>query len=76
MYKDDLFLPTKALAVALAEEWDSQKESINLKSLHLHNYLGKCVRVAEDSDISEHMKEELFAIIENDQICFREDENQ
>lgn len=23
MYKDDLLLPTKALAVALAEEWES-----------------------------------------------------
>ena len=23
MYKDNLFIPTKALAVALAEEWDS-----------------------------------------------------
>jgi chaperone required for assembly of F1-ATPase len=23
MYKDNLLLPTKALAVALAEEWDS-----------------------------------------------------
>ena len=22
MYKDDMFLPTKALAVALAEEWE------------------------------------------------------
>jgi len=24
LYKDDLCLPTRALAVALAEEWDSQ----------------------------------------------------
>lgn len=66
MYKDDLFIPTKALAVALAEEWDAQKDSINLKSLHLHNFLGKCVRVQEDSDISDHMKEELSALLEND----------
>lgn len=35
MFKDNLFIPTKALAMALAEEWDSQKESISLKSLHL-----------------------------------------
>jgi chaperone required for assembly of F1-ATPase len=35
MYKDSLFIPTKALAVALAEEWEAQKESINLKSLHI-----------------------------------------
>ena len=35
MYKDNLLIPTKAMAVALAEEWESQHESINLKSLHL-----------------------------------------
>jgi len=35
MYKDSLLIPTKAMAVALAEEWESQKEHISLKSLHL-----------------------------------------
>jgi chaperone required for assembly of F1-ATPase len=35
MYKDALLIPTKAMAVALAEEWESQKEHISLKSLHL-----------------------------------------
>ena len=35
IYKDDLLLPTKALAVSLAEEWESQHESINLKSLYI-----------------------------------------
>ena len=35
MFKDPLFIPTKALAVALAEEWESQQESINLKSLYI-----------------------------------------
>ena len=42
MFKDNLLIPSKALAVALAEEWDSQKETINLKSLHIvsntHSY--------------------------------------
>ena len=66
MYKDDLFLPTKALAIAIAEEWEAQKENINLKSLHLHNFIGRCVRVAEDNEIAEHMKEELFSLLEND----------
>jgi chaperone required for assembly of F1-ATPase len=35
MYKDNLFIPSKTLAVAIAEEWESQHENINLKSLHL-----------------------------------------
>lgn len=35
MFKDTLLIPTKALALALAEEWEAQKETINLKSLHI-----------------------------------------
>jgi hypothetical protein len=35
MFKDTLLIPTKALALALAEEWEAQQESINLKSLHI-----------------------------------------
>ncbi len=35
MYKDNFFIPSKALAVAIAEEWESQHENIHLKSLHL-----------------------------------------
>ena len=51
MYKDELLLPSKALAVALAEEWEAQKDFINLKSLHLNNYLAKCVRDKHDHEI-------------------------
>ena len=35
IFKDNLLCPTKALAVALAEEWESQHDSINIKALHL-----------------------------------------
>ncbi len=35
MYKDNLLIPSKAMAVALAEEWESQQEHINLKTLSL-----------------------------------------
>ena len=66
MFKDNLFIPTKALAVALAEEWDSQHESINLKSLHINNFLAKTIRAQNDPIISDYMKDELFAILEND----------
>ena len=38
MYKDNLMIPTKAMAVALAEEWDSQQEHINLKTLYLVSF--------------------------------------
>jgi len=36
LYKDDLLIPTRALAVAVAEEWDMQGERIDLKSLVLN----------------------------------------
>lgn len=36
MYKDTMPIPSRALAVAIAEEWESQKEKIDLKTLHLN----------------------------------------
>lgn len=39
MFKDTLLIPTKALAIALAEEWEMQHENINLRSLHLVNLI-------------------------------------
>ena len=36
MYKDVMPIPSRALAVALAEEWDNQKDKIDLKTLHLN----------------------------------------
>lgn len=35
MYKDNLLIPCKAMAIALAEEWEGQQENINLKTLTL-----------------------------------------
>lgn len=78
MYKDSLLIPSKAMAVALAEEWDSQQENISLKSLHLvstfrktkkcwqNNFLAKCVRAANDDSLQNYMREELYTILEND----------
>ena len=63
------------MAVALAEEWDSQHESIDLKTLHLNNFLAKCIRAANDDGLQRYMREELYTILENDQICYRESES-
>jgi chaperone required for assembly of F1-ATPase len=30
IYKDELYIPSRALAVALSEEWESQDEIIDL----------------------------------------------
>jgi len=66
MYKDPLLIPTKAMAVALAEEWDMQNEGIEMKSLHLNNFLAKCIRAANDEALQNYMREELYTILEND----------
>ena len=42
----------------------------------MHNFLGRCVRVSNDPEITQYMKDEVISILENDQICFREDETQ
>ena len=75
IYKDDLFLPTKALAVAIAEEWDSQVEQINLNDLYLNNLLCKAIRAEFDPEIQSYMRNEIALIFGNDEICYREDEN-
>ena len=74
MYKDDLFIPSRALAVALAEEWESQTDVIDLRDFHMNNMLAKGVRAAHDLSLIQHMQSELQKILENDQICFLEPE--
>lgn len=72
MYKDDLFIPSRALAVALAEEWESQTDVIDLRDFHMNNMLAKGIRAAHDLSLIQHMQTELQKILENDQICFIE----
>ena len=36
--------------------------------------MAKCVRSSHDETLQSYMREELYTIIENDQICFRESE--
>lgn len=36
IYKDKLLIPSRALAVALCEEWEAQEDRFDLKSLHLN----------------------------------------
>jgi chaperone required for assembly of F1-ATPase len=44
LYKDNLFLPSRALAVALADEWDMQSDKIDLKTMKLNQMIAKAVR--------------------------------
>jgi len=73
MYKDPMPIPSRALAVALAEEWDSQHEKIDLKTLHLNQMLARAIRASHDPSLAAHMQSDIQRILENDQICYRED---
>ena len=55
MYKDDLFIPSRALAVALAEEWESQTDVIDLRDFHMNNMVAKGVRAHHDLSLIQHM---------------------
>jgi len=57
LFKDDLLVPSRALAVALAEEWDMQEETVNLKSLHINQMLSKAIRGAQDPSIATYMRQ-------------------
>jgi chaperone required for assembly of F1-ATPase len=48
MFKDALLLPSRALAVALAEEWEAQQDVLDVKKLHLNSMVSKGVRSMHD----------------------------
>ena len=73
--KEDMMIPSRALAVAIAEEWDSQGETMDITTLHLYNMMTKAVAARNNDDLSGHMRRELFRILENDEICYQEDTN-
>lgn len=66
-------LPSRALAVAIAEEWESQHEKIDVRHMHLTTTLTRGIRVQEDPELAEYMKTEIQKFLENDQISQRED---
>jgi chaperone required for assembly of F1-ATPase len=73
VYKDDLLIPSRSLAVAIAEEWDMQGEKIDLKDLKLNHMLAKAVRASNDEVLLKYMKTTIQNTLENDQICFQID---
>lgn len=72
-YKDQMALPSKALAIALAEEWESQGDTINLKGMTLNQMYAKGVRASFEPGLLNYKREQLYRILQNDQICYRND---
>ena len=54
IYKERMAVPSRALAVALAEEWESQGEKIDIKSLHLNQMLAKAIRAENDPSLAQY----------------------
>ena len=76
IYKDALYLPSRALAVAIAEEWEQQLETIDMRTMHLNSMMSKAVKARLDPSLNAYMKKEILKVISNDQICFVEGESQ
>ena len=55
MYKDELLLPSRALAAAVAQEWESQHDVIDLRTFHINNAISKGVRASHDLSLVSHM---------------------
>jgi chaperone required for assembly of F1-ATPase len=66
LYQDVLALPSKALAVALAEEWACQGEKIDMKTLKLNQILAKACRTVQDPTLITYMRNQLLTILSND----------
>lgn len=66
LYQDTLALPSRALAVAIAEEWASQAEMIDTKTLKLSQIIAKACRTAKDPSLISYMKQQLYTILSND----------
>lgn len=75
MYKDPLYIPSRALALAIAEEWESQVGTIDMRQMHINNMIAKAVKSRLDPSLEHYMKNEILKVITNDQVCFIEPES-
>lgn len=73
LYKDLMPVPSKVLALALAEEWESQGEKVDLKTMHLNQMYSKAIRAQIEPTLRNYMQNEIMKYLENDQICYQED---
>ena len=69
LYKDDLAIPSRALAVALAEEWDMQGERVDMKTLKMNSCFAKGIRLFHDPALMTEMMTQIKNRLENDEIC-------
>jgi len=66
IYKDPLYLPSRALAVAVAEEWEHQLGTIDMRTLHINTMLAKSTKAKLDPSLELYMKKEIIKVLDND----------
>jgi chaperone required for assembly of F1-ATPase len=67
MYKDTLFIPSRFLALALAEEWDRQLSTIDMRTMQLNTMFAKAVRSrVDDGSLEIYKKKEIAKVLNND----------
>ena len=51
IYKDPMYIPCRALAVAVAEEWEHQFETIDMRNMHINTMLAKSAKAKIDKSL-------------------------
>jgi chaperone required for assembly of F1-ATPase len=67
--KDDLLSPSKALADAIASEWDQQSDTLVVKNLLLNKLMTSNMQLLSDPKEITLMRAAVYTHLENDQIC-------
>lgn len=70
--KQMLFVPTEALAQAIAGEWQGQGEEIVLESMHLTQF--SCASLDYTARFRDDVERETLAYAETDLLCYRAEE--
>ena len=66
LYKDPLYIPSRALALAVAEEWEHQQDTIDMRTMHVNTMLAKSVKVKVDPSLEVYMTKEIIKVLGND----------
>ena len=70
-----MMIPSYALALAIADEWEAQLDTIDLRLMHVNNMVAKSFKMFHDETLEAYKKKEILKIIENDNICHVEPED-
>jgi hypothetical protein len=73
MHLDELKIPSKKLALAMALEWQSQKDLINFHKMHLYFHISNGIRISKDQIYRKNTVDKIISFFPTDQIFYCED---